>query len=116
MLRLLADEHVPSALVRGLASRQPDLDIVRVQDVGLRTRDDETLLDWGARNGRVLLSEDRRTLAGFANGRIAGGRPFAGLILYDLATSTDRLIEDILIVANACSPDDLATQIFYVPL
>lgn len=35
MLRLLADENFNGDIVRGLLLREPDLDIVRVQDVGL---------------------------------------------------------------------------------
>lgn len=35
MLRLLADENFNGDIVRALLLRQPDLDIVRVQDVGL---------------------------------------------------------------------------------
>ena len=35
MLRLLADENFNGEVVRGLLLRQPDADIVRVQDVGL---------------------------------------------------------------------------------
>jgi hypothetical protein len=35
MLRLLADENFNGDIVRALLLRQPDIDIVRVQDVGL---------------------------------------------------------------------------------
>ena len=39
MLRLLSDEDVPKSIVRGLRLRQSDIDILRVQEVGLRTSD-----------------------------------------------------------------------------
>ena len=35
VLRLAADENFNNDIVRGLVRRKPDLDIVRVQDVGL---------------------------------------------------------------------------------
>jgi hypothetical protein len=35
MLRLLADENFNGDIVRGLSLRQPDIDLVRVQAVGL---------------------------------------------------------------------------------
>jgi hypothetical protein len=35
LLRLAADENFNNDIVRGLLRRKPDLDIVRVQDVGL---------------------------------------------------------------------------------
>ncbi len=39
MLPLPADENFNDDIVRALLLRQPDLDIVRVQDVGLAGRD-----------------------------------------------------------------------------
>jgi len=34
MLRLLSDENFNGDIVRGLFLRQPDLDLLRVQDIG----------------------------------------------------------------------------------
>ena len=42
MLRLLADENFNGDIVRALLLRQPELDIVRVQDVGLAGLDDRS--------------------------------------------------------------------------
>ena len=44
MLRLLADENFNGDIVRGLLLRQSDLDIIRVQDVGLAGADDPDVL------------------------------------------------------------------------
>ena len=46
MLFLVADENFNNAIVRGLWRVNPGLDIVRVQDVGLSSTDDLTVLDW----------------------------------------------------------------------
>lgn len=40
MLRFAADENFNADIVRGLRRRLPELDIVRVQDVGLSGADD----------------------------------------------------------------------------
>jgi hypothetical protein len=40
ILRLAADENFNNVIVRGLLRRLPDLDIVRVQDVGRSGTDD----------------------------------------------------------------------------
>lgn len=40
MLRLAADENFNNNIVRGLLRRNPTLDIVRIQDVGLSGADD----------------------------------------------------------------------------
>ncbi len=44
MLRLLADENFNGAIVRGLLLREPLLDIVRIQDLGLTETDDASVL------------------------------------------------------------------------
>ena len=36
MLKLAADENLNGAIVRGLLRRRSDLDLIRVQDAGLR--------------------------------------------------------------------------------
>ena len=45
MLRFAADENFNGDIVRGLLRRNPKLDIVRVQDVGLSGADDPSVLD-----------------------------------------------------------------------
>jgi hypothetical protein len=36
MLRLLSDENFNGDIIRGLFLRQPNVDLIRVQDVGLQ--------------------------------------------------------------------------------
>lgn len=66
MLRLLSDENFNGDIVRGLLLRRPDLDLSRVQDVGLEAADDLTVLAWAAANNRILLTHDRATMPDFA--------------------------------------------------
>jgi len=49
MLRLAADENFNNDILRGLLRRVSDMDIVRIQDVGLSGADDSTVLEWAAR-------------------------------------------------------------------
>jgi hypothetical protein len=49
MLPLAADENFNNDIVRGLLRRNPRLDIVRAQDVGLSGAGDEAVLEWAAR-------------------------------------------------------------------
>ena len=53
MLPLAADENFNNRIVRGLLRRQPALDIVRIQDVGLAGADDPTVLAWAADEGLI---------------------------------------------------------------
>ena len=59
MLRLTADENFNNDIVRGLRRRKPEIEIVRIQDVGLSGVDDPSLLEWCARR-RANLAHARR--------------------------------------------------------
>jgi len=55
VIRLIADENLDNNTVRGVRLRQPDIDLARVQDVGLSGADDPTVLAWAAGQQRILL-------------------------------------------------------------
>ena len=63
MIRFLTDEDFDNDILRGVVLRLPELDIVRVQDVGLLGKNDPAVLEWAAREGRILLTHDVRTLS-----------------------------------------------------
>ncbi len=52
MLRLVSDENFNGDIVRGLFRRHPELELVRVQDVGLMQTPDPDILEWAASQGR----------------------------------------------------------------
>ena len=58
MLLFVTDENFNNDIVRGARRRLPTIDIVRVQDVGLLSADDPSILEWAALTGRVLLTHD----------------------------------------------------------
>jgi hypothetical protein len=74
MLRLLSDEDVPGEIIHALRQRQPDLDISRVQEVGLMHTDDSVILAWAAAQGRQVL-RDRNTMTAAAWERVNQGLP-----------------------------------------
>jgi len=74
MRLLIADENFNNDIVRGLLRRKPDLDIVRVQDVGLSGADDATILEWAAQENRVMLTHDVTTITKYAYERVQAGK------------------------------------------
>ncbi len=78
MLRFLADENFKGDIVRGLLRRSPDLDFVRVQDIGLIGADDPAVVAWAAERGRIILTHDRATLPDFAYERVAANGQMPG--------------------------------------
>jgi hypothetical protein len=56
VLKLVSDENFNADILRGLYRQDPDLDVVRVQDIGLKATPDSDILAWAAAEGRILLT------------------------------------------------------------
>ena len=105
MLRLVSDANVKGPILGGLFLRQPAIDLVRVQDVGLRTADDPQILSWAASEDRILITHDRATMISFANDRVRAGLSMPGVFIIRERPPYRPTIEAILI-ANGCSSQD----------
>lgn len=116
MLKFLADENFDNTIVRGLLRRNANIDIVRVQDVGLSGEDDPTILAWAAQENRVLLAHDVATITRYAYERITQGQPMPGVIEIGLDAPIGRVIEDIILVLECSLDGELEGQVQYLPL
>jgi len=116
MLRLAADENFNNNIVRGLLRQRPELDIVRIQDIGLSGADDPTVLEWAAQEGRVLLTHDASTVTKYAYGRVRVGLPMPGVFEVGRDVPIGRAIEDILLLAEYSLDGEWEGQIRYLPL
>jgi predicted nuclease of predicted toxin-antitoxin system len=116
MLQLASDADFNGDVLRGLFRRQPDLDLVRVQDVGLRTADDPTILEWAAAAGRILLTHDRATMPNFAYERVKSARPMPGVFVIRNKPPLGQMIEEILLVALCSSQEEWKDRVEFLPL
>lgn len=116
MLILIADENFNNDIVRGMLRRKPDLDIVRVQDVGLSNEDDRVILEWAAQEDRVLATHDVTTITNFAYERVRAGKPMPGVIEVDDDLPIGQAINEILLVVESSERGEWEGQIVYIPL
>ena len=116
MLRLAADENFNGDVVRGLVRRKSDIDIVRVQDAGLSSADDRAVLEWAAREGRVLLSHDVSTLTRFAWERVQDRQAMPGVFEVSRDLPIGEVIEDILLLVECRLESECEGQVRYLPL
>lgn len=116
MLRCLADENFDGDLFRALMRGQADLDILRVQDVGLAGIEDPEVLNWAASNGRVLLTHDVTTMTYHAYERVREKLPMPGVIEVSLSAPLPEVIEDLLLLINLSTTGEWEGQVLYVPL
>src|SRR5258708_989390 len=116
MLQLLSDENFDGAIVRGLLLRQPGLNLVRVQDVGLSGADDPAILAWAAANDRILLTHDRATMPDFAYARVVGGEPMPGVFVLNDRFPVGQAIDELLLL-DACSEQaEWRGRVVYLPV
>ena len=115
MIKFLADENFDNTIVRGLFRRSPEIDIVRVQDVGLLGKDDPTVLEWAAQEGRILLTHDVSTITRYAYERVKQGQKMPGVIEVSTDARVGQVIEDVLLLVECSREGELEGQVQYLP-
>ena len=116
MARWLADENFNNDIVRALFRWKPDMDLVRVQDVGLMGCRDERLLAWAAEQGRIVLSHDVTTLTKEAYCRVLAGEAMPGVFEVGLDVPIRVVVEDLLLLDEASVTGEWEGQVRYLPL
>lgn len=116
MLSLLSDENFNGDIVRGLFLRQRNLDLCRVQDVGLGGVDDPAILAWAANNERILLTHDRATMPDFAYERLTKGEPIPGLFVVNDRMPVRQAIDELLLLIDFSEQAEWKGLVLYFPL
>lgn len=114
-MKFLADENLDNNILRGILRRKPDLDLVRVQDVGLFGKDDPTVLSQAAQEERILLTHDVATITHYAYDRTVKNLRMPGVIEITASSSLGKAIEDILLFIECGVDGELEGQILYLP-
>lgn len=114
-MRLLSDENFNGAILRGLMRRFPDLDLVRVQDVGLMHTDDPDILEWAAKEGRILLTHDVATVTMYAYERVNQGLPMPGVVEVIATAPIGKIIDDLELFIYCSEPKEYEGQVLFIP-
>lgn len=116
MLRLVSDENFNGDIVRGLLLRCPNLDLCRIQDVGLEHAEDPEILEWAAQNNRILLTHDRATMPDFAYKRIEEGKKMPGMFVLNDRILVREAIEELILIEETSEQKEWENLVVYLPL
>ena len=116
MLRLLSDENFNGDIVRGLLLHRPNIDLRRIQDVGLEGADDPTILEWAAANNRIVLTHDRATMPDFSYTRVTAGQLMPGVFVLNDRIAVQKAIDELLLVESCSEQTEWAGLVVYLPL
>src|SRR5438876_8684909 len=92
-----------NAILRHNARGSYPLDVVRVGDeplLPLSALDPEVLL-WAEQHGRILITEDKRTMPGHLTAHLAAGRHSPGILLVSLGCTVPRALSFLVAAAYA---------------
>jgi hypothetical protein len=114
-IRFQGDYDFHGPIIRGLLFRQPLIDFQTGHDAGLEGHDDPYVLAYAAREGRLLVSHDRRTMPHhFAKFISNSDSPGVAIIPQDLAIGI--AIEELLLLWEGSEADEWVNRIFDIPL
>lgn len=116
MLPLAVDENFNNDILRGILRRDTDADVVRVQDAGLSGADDPAILEWSAREGRILLTHDVATITRYAYDRVRERKPMPGVFEVGRKVPARIAIEEILLLVERSLEGEWEGQVRYLPL
>lgn len=116
MIKFLTDEDYNNIILSGVLLRLPQLDIVRVQDVGLMNTHDSIVLAWAAQENRLVSTHDVTTFIREARLRVAEGLPMPGVLASPQKTAVAPVIRDIIFITENSRDGEWDNEVVFLPV
>ena len=118
MLQALLDHNFDQDILRGLLRRIPALDVIIAYEAGLSRTEDPDLLIWAAKEQRLLLTHDRRTMPAHAKTVIDSGHTIAGVVIVPEPSQMPiaQIIEQLELIITCTDESEWQNVIDYLPL
>jgi predicted nuclease of predicted toxin-antitoxin system len=114
-VRFQADADLDGRILRGLRRAAPEIDIRTAAEAGLAGLADPEVLQIASKAGRILLSQDRRTMPlHFA--RFKDAAPCPGIVLLREAISIATAIEELVLIWSASEAEEWVDRLVWIPL
>lgn len=114
-IRFQADADLNEDILTGTRRREPLIDFQTSDEAGIRGLSDDTVLAAAAREGRVLVSHDRKTMPRHFAGLIATNESL-GLLIVSQKAGLIVTIEELLLIWNASEAEEWINRISSIPL
>jgi predicted nuclease of predicted toxin-antitoxin system len=106
-IKFYTDEHVPSAVVRGLRHR--GVNVLTTQEAGMLGATDEEHLALASREGRVIFTQDDDFL------RLhAAGVEHAGIVYARQQTGIGEIVRGLMLVYQVLEPDEMKNHVEFL--
>lgn len=114
-IKFQADADLNEHIVDAVRRRNPAIDFQTADEAGIRGLPDPAVLTFAAREGRLLVSHDRKTMpTHFANFVATQDSP--GVVLIGQKLPLSIAIEELLLIAEASEDEEWLNTIKWLPL
>ena len=114
-VRFQADADLNQNIMRAVRRREPAIDFQTAHEADLKGLDDESVLDLAAREGRIVVTHDRRTMPlHFAN--FTATKTSAGVILISQDLPIAQAVEDLVLIWEASEAEEWVNRLDSIPL
>jgi uncharacterized protein DUF5615 len=116
VIRFLADACLAHYIVSGCLRREPAMDFKSAVSAKLRGKTDLEVLNLAAQEGRILVSQDIRTMPRYFAAFLQRGSHIPGVILIPQTIPAAAAIDDLVLIWAASQPAEWADRIVRIPL
>jgi predicted nuclease of predicted toxin-antitoxin system len=116
VIRFLADACLVHYVVSGCLRREPAMDFKSAASAQLHGKTDLEVLAFAAREERILVTQDIRTMPRHFAAFLQRGHHSPGVILIPQTTPTALAIDSLLLIWAGTEPAEWADRIVKIPL
>jgi len=114
-IRFQADADLKFAIVKGVRERAPAIDFTSAIDAELEGVSDPQVLACAAREGRILVTHDRRTMLAHFRARLDAGKSSPGLLVVSQGAPLGPVVSAIVLAWSASVASDWRNQVHHLP-
>jgi hypothetical protein len=116
VVTVCTDVDFDARILAGIKRRWADFAYLRAVDAGLAGQSDPDVLEWSARQGGVLLTQDAKTMHRHALARLQEGLPFPGVVIVPQSLRLSRAIQELELLLRTALPGELENRVLRLPL
>jgi hypothetical protein len=116
VIRFLADACLTHDIVSACLRREPTMDFKSAASAGLRPKTDLAVLTLAAQEGRILVTQDLRTMPWHLAAFLQQGGHSPGVFLIPQTVPVAAAIDELILIWAATEHEEWADRIVKLPL
>jgi hypothetical protein len=114
-VRFQADADFNHIIVSGVLRRFPEIDFRTATQAGLAGLKDPEVLALSARDGRILVTHDQKTMPRYFR-EFVSQTPSPGLIVVPQTLALGRAVDDLALIWGASQAEEWTNRLVFFPL